>query len=308
MPPTFAPEIWNTYNQVLAGHRTTKELPIVIHTEPRPRMQSDSPYGLVNSIVCSRNMFAFSSDERAFNIESYFRTDSNTRVSNPTTNMQYDNLKANVGRALADCDVNSVGRERKKDNFYSTNGRCLIPRLSWGDRTFQTAQLQDKRGTKRTFLLRRFINCYGYLASERNEGVRWGADRIVLLRLYRSLIRSKLDYGCFIYGLANKSKLRFLDTIHHHGIRLATGAFRTSRIASLYCEAGNHHCIGGVMSCCAHMRLNSARSLSTILSTPSIIRLFTADTVKIHGDLVQQVCDSVNCSLSSTSIYHPFAH
>ena len=27
----------------------------------------------------------------------------------------------------------------------------------------------------------------------------WGGDRIVLLRLYRALVRSKLDYGCFIY-------------------------------------------------------------------------------------------------------------
>ena len=28
----------------------------------------------------------------------------------------------------------------------------------------------------------------------------WGADRIVLLRLYRSLVRSKLDYRCIVYG------------------------------------------------------------------------------------------------------------
>ena len=28
----------------------------------------------------------------------------------------------------------------------------------------------------------------------------WGADRTVLLQLYRSLIRSKLDYGSIIYG------------------------------------------------------------------------------------------------------------
>ena len=32
----------------------------------------------------------------------------------------------------------------------------------------------------------------------------WGGDRIVLLRLYRALVRSKLDYGCFIYGAACK--------------------------------------------------------------------------------------------------------
>ena len=28
----------------------------------------------------------------------------------------------------------------------------------------------------------------------------WGADRTTLLRLYWSLVRSKLDYGCIIYG------------------------------------------------------------------------------------------------------------
>ena len=27
----------------------------------------------------------------------------------------------------------------------------------------------------------------------------WGADRTVILRLYRSLVRSKLDYGCIVY-------------------------------------------------------------------------------------------------------------
>ena len=33
----------------------------------------------------------------------------------------------------------------------------------------------------------------------------WGADKTVLLNLYRSLIRSKLDYGCIVYGYARPS-------------------------------------------------------------------------------------------------------
>lgn len=70
------------------------------------------------------------------------------------------------------------------------------------------------------------------------SGVHWGADRKTLLRIYRAVVRSKLDYGSFIYGSANKSKLKMLDPIHHQGLRLATGAFRTSRIESLYCESG----------------------------------------------------------------------
>ena len=65
----------------------------------------------------------------------------------------------------------------------------------------------------------------------------WGADRTVLLQLYRSLIRSKLDYGSIVYGSARKSYLMMLDTVHHQGLRLALGAFRTSPVESLYLEA-----------------------------------------------------------------------
>ena len=65
----------------------------------------------------------------------------------------------------------------------------------------------------------------------------WGADRTTLLKLYRSLVRSKLDYGCIIYGSARKSYLQMLDPIHNQGLRLALGAFRISPVASLYVKA-----------------------------------------------------------------------
>ena len=65
----------------------------------------------------------------------------------------------------------------------------------------------------------------------------WGGDRSVLLNLYRSLVRSKLDYGSIVYGSARKSYLKSLDTIHHQGLRLALGAFRTSPVESLYAES-----------------------------------------------------------------------
>jgi hypothetical protein len=70
------------------------------------------------------------------------------------------------------------------------------------------------------------------------SGVSWGGNRTVMLRLYRSLVRSKLDYGSFIYGSATEAKLRILDPVHHTSIRLATGAFRTSPVVSLYAESG----------------------------------------------------------------------
>ncbi|GFN91185.1 retrovirus-related pol polyprotein from type-1 retrotransposable element r1 [Plakobranchus ocellatus] len=66
----------------------------------------------------------------------------------------------------------------------------------------------------------------------------WGADRATLLKLYRTLVRSKLDYGSVIYGSAKKHVLKALDPIHHHGLRIALGAFRTTPLKSLYAEAG----------------------------------------------------------------------
>ena len=49
-----------------------------------------------------------------------------------------------------------------------------------------------------------------------------------MLRLYRSLVRSKQDYGCIVYRSARKSYLQMLDPIHNQGLRLCLGAFRTS--------------------------------------------------------------------------------
>ena len=65
----------------------------------------------------------------------------------------------------------------------------------------------------------------------------WEANRFTLLHLYCSLVRSKLDYGSIVYGSVRKSYLQILDTVHHQGLRLVLGAFRTSPITSLYVEA-----------------------------------------------------------------------
>ena len=66
----------------------------------------------------------------------------------------------------------------------------------------------------------------------------WGADRDTLLLLYRSLIRSKLDYGSTIYGAARKTYLKILEPVQNAALRLCLGAFRTSPIPSLHVEAG----------------------------------------------------------------------
>ena len=64
-----------------------------------------------------------------------------------------------------------------------------------------------------------------------------------MLHLYMSLVRSKLDYGCIVYGSARKSYLQMLDPIHNQGLRLCLGAFRTSPVESLYTDA-HEPCLG----------------------------------------------------------------
>ncbi|XP_055924649.1 uncharacterized protein LOC129956736 [Argiope bruennichi] len=62
---------------------------------------------------------------------------------------------------------------------------------------------------------------------------RWGADRTSLLRIYQSVILSRIDYGCEIYGTARSGVLRNLDTVHNSALRICSGAFRTSPVHSL---------------------------------------------------------------------------
>ena len=69
------------------------------------------------------------------------------------------------------------------------------------------------------------------------SGFDWGADKTTLLKLYNSICKSKLDYGCEVYSSACKSKLRELDVVHNMGLRICTGAFKTSPIESLYVDS-----------------------------------------------------------------------
>ena len=65
----------------------------------------------------------------------------------------------------------------------------------------------------------------------------WGSDTKTLLTLFRSLIRSKLDYGLAVYGNVSKESLEPLNVLHRQGLRLCLGAFKSSPKESLYVES-----------------------------------------------------------------------
>ena len=65
----------------------------------------------------------------------------------------------------------------------------------------------------------------------------WGADRSILVRLYCSFVRSRLEYGSAVFSSICKSYVKKLEPIQNQGLRICLGAFRTSTMQSLYIEA-----------------------------------------------------------------------
>uniref|UniRef100_A0A1B6LNL6 Reverse transcriptase domain-containing protein n=1 Tax=Graphocephala atropunctata TaxID=36148 RepID=A0A1B6LNL6_9HEMI len=64
-----------------------------------------------------------------------------------------------------------------------------------------------------------------------------GAHPEFILQIYKSLIRSKLDYGCFLYGHSNQLYLNKIDCIQNQALRIALGAFRSTPIVAMNAEA-----------------------------------------------------------------------
>ena len=64
-----------------------------------------------------------------------------------------------------------------------------------------------------------------------------GANMNTLLLTYRTIVRTKIDYGSIVYNSASHQTLKKLDPLHHHAIRIAVGAFRISPIINILSEA-----------------------------------------------------------------------
>ncbi|KAL1448403.1 hypothetical protein WDU94_005494 [Cyamophila willieti] len=67
---------------------------------------------------------------------------------------------------------------------------------------------------------------------------KWGVRRETLLLFYKSYVLPIFDYGSIVYASAKDKFLNKLNTVHHLGIRIATGAYRSSPVESLYVESG----------------------------------------------------------------------
>ncbi|XP_067676368.1 uncharacterized protein [Haliotis asinina] len=70
------------------------------------------------------------------------------------------------------------------------------------------------------------------------SGSSWGANSETLLTLYKSLIRSKIDYGCEAYHSASQSALSRLENIQYQALKLVTGAATCTSHQALLVETG----------------------------------------------------------------------
>jgi hypothetical protein len=75
-----------------------------------------------------------------------------------------------------------------------------------------------------------------FQSSESAGAYRLGVNCAIFVILYRSHVRSKLDYGCIVFGSTRESYLQRLDRIQNATLRVCLGAFRTSSIPSLHVE------------------------------------------------------------------------
>ena len=67
---------------------------------------------------------------------------------------------------------------------------------------------------------------------------KYGADQDILIRTFTSLVVATIEFGSAAYGSARQKVLDHLQTIFNESLRIALGAFRTTRTTNLLNKAG----------------------------------------------------------------------
>ena len=111
-----------------------------------------------------------------------------------------------------------------ENKCHSFLGITLDSRLTYNTHTKQV----QVRGQKRLNILRAL------------SSTQWGGDRKTLLLLYKSLIRSVLEYNSFIFTHIAATNQKRIETIQNSALRIVTGAFRTTLTNSLFTEVNVH--------------------------------------------------------------------
>ena len=71
------------------------------------------------------------------------------------------------------------------------------------------------------------------------SSIKFNCSTLSLVNVMKALVFSKIEYALPIYGYASNSILKKVRSFMNNSIRLATGAFRSTRIANLYIETNS---------------------------------------------------------------------
>ncbi|KAL4112023.1 hypothetical protein QTP88_015872 [Uroleucon formosanum] len=66
----------------------------------------------------------------------------------------------------------------------------------------------------------------------------WGSESETLIKIFKSTIQAKLQYGSILFNSAKNTLTKYIDSNHNTGMRMAIGAFKSSPIKSIYNIAG----------------------------------------------------------------------
>ena len=135
-------------------------------------------------------------------------------------------------------------------------------KLNW---SFHVQKLIDKGG--------KLINLLRAISAHS-----WGCHPLVLLSIYKGLIRPALEWGNIIYAQADKKLLSKLNTIQNEALRIITGCFRTTPLNIL------HHLTG--INTLENRRHESAVKLLAkkyaIIDSPLIPKLQYLSSLKLR--------------------------
>ena len=125
-------------------------------------------------------------------------------------------------RKLPERGLTIYGAPLERVKVFKFLGVWLDERLTWAAHIAKVVEQGEK-----------VLNAMRCLA-----GCDWGADRGSLQLVYQAMIRSYINYGCFVYGSAAKSVLHKLEVLQARALRLCCGAFRSSPVPALLVEMG----------------------------------------------------------------------
>ena len=66
-----------------------------------------------------------------------------------------------------------------------------------------------------------------------SSSLSWGADRSILMKIYKATILSKITHGAVAYGSACKSQIDKLEVVQNVGLRIISGALKSTAILAL---------------------------------------------------------------------------